>query len=228
VICQNPDDRDILMNSAGLSLDKVAMIPGSGVDLSAYPPTQFPEDVPLVVMAARLLEDKGVYEFISAAQLLRQKGVEARFQLAGELDTGNPAAIREEELLRRCSEGTVEYLGHRQDVVTLFAQSSLVVLPSYREGLPRVLIEAAASGRAVVTTDVPGCRDAIVKDQTGILVPPRNVAALADAIQYLLEDMELCKRMGKAGRVLAEEKFAIEEVVSAHMEIYSNLTGKVL
>jgi glycosyltransferase involved in cell wall biosynthesis len=228
VICQNPDDRETLVRAAGLSLHKVAMIPGSGVDLSAYTLTPLPQGVPVVVMAARLLVDKGVYEFIAAAELLRKRGVDARFLLAGEPDPGNPASVKEEELMAWRRAGTVELLGKRDDIIRLFAMSSLVVLPSYREGLPRVLIEAAASGRAVVTTDVPGCRDAVVKDQTGILVPPRNAVALADAMQLLLEDMELCARMGQAGRILAEEKFAIEKVVMAHMEIYRNLTGRVL
>jgi len=128
------------------------------------------------------------------------------------------------------SEGTIELLGDRHDVIHLFTRSSLVVLPSYREGLPKVLIEATACGRAVVTTDVPGCRDAVEKDETGILVPPQDVVALADAIQHLLQDMDLCEWMGQAGRKLAEEKFAIENVVAAHMAIYCNLnlTGNVL
>ena len=227
VICQNPDDREALMLVAGLALEKVAMIPGSGVNLSSYTAMQLPQGDPVVVMAARLLRDKGVYEFVAAARLLRQRGVVARFWLAGEPDPGNPASVKEEELLAWRSEETIEVLGHRHDVISLFAQSSLVVLPSYREGLPRVLIEAAASGRAVVTTDVPGCRDAVVKDETGILVPARDAVALADAIQHLLEDTELCKRMGMAGRKLAESKFAIEKVISAHMEIYRSLTRTV-
>ena len=150
------------------------------------------------------------------------------FWLVGEPDPGNPASVKEEELFAWRSEGMIELLGHRHDIISLFAQSSIVVLPSYREGLPKVLIEAAACGRAVVTTDVPGCRDAVVKDETGILVLPRDAVALADAIQHLLEDSDLCQRMGQAGRKLAEEKFAIEKVVSAHMEIYRNLTGSVL
>jgi glycosyltransferase involved in cell wall biosynthesis len=114
-------------------------------------------------------------------------------------------------------------LGYNSDIASLFAQSSIVVLPSYREGLPKVLVEAAACGRAVVTTDVPGCRDAIVPNETGLLVPPRDVVLLADAIQYLLENPERCKEMGQAGRKLAEREFAIERIVSAHLKVYRNL-----
>lgn len=223
VICQNPDDRETLVQVAGLSLSKVAMIPGSGVDLSQNRVKKLPQGVPVVVMAARLLRDKGVYEFVAAARLLKQRGVYAQFLLVGEPDPDNPASVQQEDLLAWHNEGTVEILGHRNDVISLFATSSIVVLPSYREGFPKVLIEAAACGRVVVTTDVPGCRDAIVKDVTGILVPPRDAVALADAIQYLIEHVELCERMGRAGRLLAEQKFSIEKVVSAHMEIYRNL-----
>lgn len=227
VICQNPDDRETLIQAAGLSLKKVVMIPGSGVNLSAYVARKIPQDIPVVFMASRLLRDKGVYEFVEAARLLRQRGVEACFWLAGEPDPGNPASVKEHELLAWRNDGVVKLLGHRDDIICLFAQSSMVVLPSYREGLPRVLIEAAASGCAVITTDVPGCRDAVEKDKTGILVPPRDAVALADAIQYLLENEETRERMGKAGRRLAEAKFAIEHVVSAHMEIYHDLLEPV-
>ncbi len=225
VICQNPDDRDTLVQAAGLSLTKVVMIPGSGVDLTAYTATPLPQGVPVVVMAARLLRDKGVYEFVAAARLLRQRKVDAMFWLVGEPDPGNPASVKEEDLLAWRREGTVELMGYRHDIISLFAQSSFVVLPSYREGLPKVLIEAAACGRAVVTTNVPGCRDAVEQDVTGILVPPRDAVALADGIKRLLEDPVLCGRMGQAGRKLAERKFAIEKVISAHMEMYHNLIG---
>lgn len=225
VICQNPDDRKTLIQIAGLPSDKVIMIRGSGVDLSAYAAMPFPQGLPVVVMAARLLRDKGVHEFVIAAQILKQRGVDARFWLVGDSDPGNPASISETEIGIWCREGAVEFLGHRSDIDSVFAQSHVVVLPSYREGLPRVLIEAAASGRAVVTTDVPGCRDAIEPEVTGLLVPPRDAVALADAIQHLLLDSELCERMGQAGRHLAEREFAIEKVVSTHLEVYRNLLG---
>ena len=117
----------------------------------------------------------------------------------------------------------IELLGYRKDIPELFSVSNIVVLPSYREGFPRVLVEAAAAGRAVVTTDVPGCRDAIESDITGLLVPVRDANTLADAIQRLIEDVELRQRMGSAGRRLAEKEFSIEKIVSAHMDIYRML-----
>lgn len=227
VICQNPDDRETIVHVAALSLNKIAMIPGSGVDLSAYPTKPLPSGVPVVVMAARLLRDKGVYEFIAAAQRLRSRGVDARFWLVGEPDVGNPASVDESELLVWRREGSVALLGHRHDIADLFAQSSMVVLPSHREGLPKVLIEADACARAVVTTDVPGCRDAIEPGKSGLLVPVKDSVALADAIQCLIEDPELCQKMGQAGRALAEREFSIEKIVDAHLAIYKELEAEL-
>ncbi|MCV6111960.1 glycosyltransferase [Pseudomonas aeruginosa] len=155
--------------------------------------------------------------------ILRQRSVPAHFQLVGDLDPGNPTSIEPSELERWRSEGTIECLGYRQDIASVFARSHIVVLPSYREGLPKVLVEASACGRAVVTTDVPGCRDAIQADVTGLLVPVRDSAALADAIQRLIESPELRKKMGAAGRALAERDFAIESIVQQHLDIYRAL-----
>lgn len=227
VICQNPDDQATIVRAAVLPEKKVVLIPGSGVDLSAYAPNPMSPEKPVVVMAARLLRDKGLFEFVDAARLLRKQGVPARFWLVGDPDPGNPASVSEVELAKWRNEGVIELLGYREDIAQVFADSSIVVLPSYREGLPKVLIEAAASGRAVVTTDVPGCRDAIDPEVTGLLVPPRNATALADAIQRLLTDPELRVRMGRAGRELAEQKFAIEKVIAAHFKVYEELLGAV-
>ncbi|SEA11207.1 Glycosyltransferase involved in cell wall bisynthesis [Desulfuromusa kysingii] len=224
VICQNPDDRETLVKAAGLKQDKVMMISGSGVDLSAYAVTPLSKGVPVVVMAARLLRDKGVLEFVAAARLLTQRNVAVRFWLAGDPDPGNPATVTLGELSAWENEGCVEILGYREDIPNLFAQANIVVLPSYYgEGLPKTLVEAAACGRAVVTTDHPGCRDAIEPGKSGLLVPVKDSIALADAIQRLIDDRELCHSMGRAGRVLAEREFAIEKIVDAHLKIYKEL-----
>ena len=224
VILQNPDDRDMLLETGVLTADKVVMIPGSGVDLLDFPYTCEPKMTPVVIMAARLLRDKGVKEFISAACLLRDKGVDARFLLVGDRDPGNPATISEEELETWKKGACVEILGYRNDIQELFSNSNIVVLPSYREGLPKVLVEAAASGRATVTTDVPGCRDAIEANKTGLLVPVRDSVSLADAIQHLIDDADLRRNMGRAGRDLAEHDFDIKKIVQAHMDIYRVLS----
>lgn len=227
VICQNPDDRKIIVRATGLSLNKLAMIPGSGVNLSACSARPLPQGTPVVVMAARLLCDKGVHEFVTAARLLKQRGVAACFWLVGEPDAGNPASVNDTDLTVWRNEGVIELLGYRDDIDSLFAQSSIIVLPSYREGLPKVLIEAAACGRAVVTTDVPGCRDAIEPGKTGLLVPVKDPLALANAIQSLIDDPELCYSMGQAGRALAEREFAIEKIVDAHLNIYKELEENI-
>jgi glycosyltransferase involved in cell wall biosynthesis len=174
-------------------------------------------------MASRLLRDKGVMEFVEAARLLRQRGLNARFWLIGAPDPANPATVSDLQVSAWRKEGLIECLGQRDDVPELYARSHVVTLPSYREGLPKALVEAAACGRAVVTTDVPGCRDAIRAGVTGLLVPPREAVALADALQALLEDNDMRRHMGSAGRQLAEQEFCIRKIISAHLVAYEAL-----
>jgi glycosyltransferase involved in cell wall biosynthesis len=224
VIFQNPSDRQLLLSSCAIRPQQAFVLRGSGVDLDAYPCVQEPDGVPVVTMASRLLAPKGVREFVAAAASIKARGIAARFWLVGAPDPGNPASIAAREVDEWAAQGRIEALGHRRDVAEIFARSSIVVLPSYYgEGLPKVLIEAAACGRAVVTTDMPGCRDAIEPDVTGLLVPARDVAALERAIERLLADAELRARMGAAGRRLAEREFAIEDVVAAHLDVYRSL-----
>lgn len=223
VVFQNPDDQSTLASIGAITEAKSTLVRGSGVDLNLFRPS--PEEVgaSVVTFAARLLRDKGVEEFIHAAYLLKERGIDARFQLVGDPDPGNPTSIHADDISRWQHEGVVECLGYRSDMAMVFKNSHIVVLPSYREGLPKVLLEAAACGRAVVTTDVPGCRDAIDPQVSGLLVPVRDAVALADAIQYLVENPELRHAMGLAGRALAERAFAIESVVSQHLDIYRTL-----
>jgi glycosyltransferase involved in cell wall biosynthesis len=224
VIFQNPDDRDTLLSTGALHLSETRMIRGSGVALSDYPYLPELEGNPVVVMAARLLRNKGVFEFVGAANILRERGVDVEMRLIGSSDLGNPTSVTEVELERWRKEKVVILMGYRTDIAHQYASANIVCLPSYYgEGLPKCLVEAAACGRAVVTTDHPGCRDAIRPDQTGLLVPVRNAVELADAIQKLIESPELRCRMGKAGRALAEEVFAIESVVDQHLQIYGEL-----
>jgi glycosyltransferase involved in cell wall biosynthesis len=223
VICQNLDDREALVELGAVTPEKVVIIRGSGVDVSLYKAELEPEGIPVITMAARLLVDKGVFEFVEAARLLKAKGVIARFWLVGDPDPGNPASIGEATIETWKKEGCVELLGSRQDIPSVFARSSVVSLPSYREGLPKVLLEAAACGRPVVTCDVPGCRDAIEAGVTGLLVPARDANSLAIAIRELIEDEPIRRRMGRAGRQLAEREFAIEKIVDEHLAVYETL-----
>lgn len=225
-IFQNTEDRAQLGKATRLPLARSVLIRGSGVDLARHVVQPVPLGVPVVMLAARLLADKGVREFVQAAVLLRRAGCVARFVLVGDVDPANPASLARSELEAWSRDGIVECWGHRVDMPQVLAQARLVVLPSYREGLPKVLLEAAACGRAVVTTDVPGCRDAIEPDVTGVLVPVRDAPALAQAIRALLEDAPRCRAMGLAGRALAERAFDVRQVVAAHLELYARCLAR--
>ena len=228
VIFQNEHDRATLIKLVQLPKKKTGLIRGSGVDLEYYFPSPFPQRPPVVILAARLLADKGVREFVQAARVLKEDGNRARFVLVGDFDPGSSATISDNELKRWVSEGVVEWWGHHYDMPRVFACSCMVVLPSYYgEGLPKVLIEAAACGRAVITTDHPGCRDAIEPGVTGILVPIHDSAALMGAMKRLLDDFSLCEKMGRAGRKLAERSFDVRQVIAQHMHIYEELLQQV-
>lgn len=223
VIVQNQDDAAVLINWGVLDSQRVRLLRGSGVNLVEFIKLDEPKGIVTICFAARLLRDKGVYDFVFAARLLRQRGIKARFWLAGEIDQRNPTRLTEEELGVIRDEGIVELLGFQKDIATLYSQSHIVCLPSYREGLPKALIEAAAASRAIVTTDVPGCRDAIIPNVSGLLVPVKTPEKLADALQWLIEHPRERVAMGKAGRQLAEQEFAIEKIVQRHLDIYREL-----
>ena len=223
VIFQNFDDRDMICHLAHVPASKVVMICGSGVDLDEYSALPRCDGVPVVMLAARLLRDKGVMEFVEAAGLLQAYGCQARFCLVGEIDPDNPASLTAEDMTRLKEQRVVEAWGQSSNMAEVLRAASIVVLPSYREGFPKVLLEAAACGRAVITTDVPGCRDAIKPGVSGLLVPPRDAAALAEAIGTLLDDPERCTTMGCAGRILAEREFNVAQVVNQHLDIYREL-----
>ena len=223
VIFQNADDLRSLNEIVHLPAHQVATLRGSGVDLAHFVHWPLPEGVPVVVLAARLLADKGVFEFVEAAKLLKAQGCSARFVLVGTVDTGNPTSVKQTELDAWVRDGVVEWWGHRSDMAQVLSAAQIVVLPSYREGLPKVLLEAAACGRPVVTTDVPGCRDAIEPGVTGVLVPVQDALALAQAVNELILDPVRCERLGRAGRALAQQAFDVRQVVAAHLHIYAEL-----
>lgn len=223
VVFQNPTDMNALVDAGGVQKEKSRMIRGSGVDLQYYPMLAEPKGIPVIIMASRLLKDKGVSEFVEAARSIKSMGIKAIFQLVGEPDPANPESVSNKELEAWKTEGIVDCLGFRSDIAALFSLARIVVLPSYREGLPKVLIEAAACGRAVITTDVPGCRDAIEPNVSGVLVPARDASALAKEIERLMKDDVLREQMGRAGRDLAKREFSIEKVVATHLSIYQEL-----
>lgn len=222
-LVQNPDDAELL-GRLGVPYDNIRRIAGSGVDLRHFHPTAEPDGIPVIVFPARLLWDKGVREFVEAARLLRLRGLSARFLLVGEPDPANPASIPATQVADWVQEGTVEHLGWMKDMPCVFAQAHIVCLPSYREGLPKALIEAAAAGRPIVTTDVPGCREVVENGVHGLCVPPRDANALAGALARLIADSELRARMGAAARVRAEKEFGLEAVIAQTLALYREVT----
>lgn len=221
VIFQNKTDRALLVKQSIVEADKTVIIRGSGVEMADYPVLPEPQnDNVIVTFAARLLFDKGIREYVEAASVLADKKLPITFQIVGDIDPSNPTSVTNADLIEWAKRPNIKVVGYRKDIASVFAASNIVVLPSYREGLPKVLIEAAACGRAVITTDVPGCRDAITKDETGLLVPVKDSASLALAIEKLAADSDLRASMGRAGRKLAEDAFTIQSVVQKHMEIY--------
>ncbi len=224
IILQNHQDLKFLQNWGVLNINKVKLLKGSGVNLKEFIPTKEIEtNMPVVCFAARLLKDKGIYEFISAAEILNKLGVRAKFVVAGDLDLKNPTSLNLKELNKLKENKNIEIIGYQKNIPKLFNQSNIICLPSYREGFPKTLIEAAAAGRAVITTDVPGCRDAIIPNKTGLLVQPKNSKKLADAIQYLIQNPKLRASMGNAGRELAKKEFKIENIIQGHLDIYNDL-----
>jgi glycosyltransferase involved in cell wall biosynthesis len=223
VLCQNADDRDQLVKRGIVRSDQTRIVAGSGVDTETFQMTDAPPGPPIVLLPARMLWDKGIAEFVRAARLLQAKGIQAKFVLVGRCDDDNPAAIPRNQLHDWVRERTVEWWGHREDMARVYAEASIVVLPSYREGLPKALLEAAACGKAVVATDVPGCREAVRHQVNGLLIPVRDAPALAQAIESVLADGPTRDRMGKAGRELVVREFAVSRITAQIVALYREL-----
>lgn len=229
LILQNPDDVALFTGAGLVEASRVRLIPGSGVDCGRFiprgvgSPRSGSADRFRVLLPARLLWDKGLAEFIEAARKLRAQGRAIDFLLAGEPDAGNPAAASHATVQGWVQEGLVQWLGHVNDMPGLFQSVDAVVLPSYREGLPKGLIEAAACGLPLVTTDVPGCRDVVTDGVDGLLVPVRNAEALASAIARLQDDAMLGARLGAAARTKALACFDERLVVASTIAVYREL-----
>lgn len=221
---QNSEDLNYFLENRVVAPFKVMLIRGSGVDLREFSVTPTPSGIPIVMLAARLLWKKGVREFVSAAQTIRLQETSARFVVVGEPDAANPSFVPESLLQQWDHDGVIEWWGRRENMAAVLAQATIVCLPStYREGVPKVLIEAASCGRPIVTTDIIGCRDVVFDGENGILVPPGDSGALSKAISKLLADPGLQERMGKRGRQIVADHFSEEYVVSQTSEAYRTL-----
>jgi glycosyltransferase involved in cell wall biosynthesis len=225
VVFQNPEDMQMFADKGIVSPQTAGLIPSSGVDLDRLTPSPEPEGVPVVLLAARLLWDKGVGEFVEAARLLAGRGIQVRFALAGRTDPGNPSSIPAARIASWRDERAIEWWGWQEDMPSALARSNIVCLPSYyREGVPRILVEAAACGRALIASDIAGCREIVRAGYNGLLVPTRDPQALADAICVLARDVALRGKMGANGHRLVQEHFSAEQVNRATLEVYARAT----
>lgn len=223
-IVQNRYDYEVLTEAAAIEPDKVTLIKGSGVALDRFVPTPEAADEPVVVLPARMIWEKGIGEFVAAGRQLKEAGLKARFFLVGATAPSNPRAVPEPQLRQWSAEGVVEWLGRREDMPQIMARANIVCLPStYGEGVPKSLIEAAASGRAIVASDIPGCREIVTEDVNGLLVPPGDVPELAGALRRLIDDPAARRRMGEAGRKIAEDGFSEKSVVKDTLAAYREL-----
>lgn len=212
VFFQNPDD-ERLFRELGLMPAAVPsiVVNGSGVDLASFAMSPILKRMPVFLMIGRLIGDKGLREYAEAAKRVKGIHPEARFQLIGWLDT-NPDAIAQSELDWWIADGTLEFLGKLDDVRPAIADSTVYVLPSYREGTPRTVLEAMSMGRPIITTDAPGCRETVIDGENGFLVPVKSVDALVEAMLKFIEDPTLAPRMGRRSREIAEEKYDVHKV----------------
>ena len=226
-VLQNPDDVKMISGLHLVPASHIHLIKGSGFDLDLFRETPPEEKKKLhILFPARILRDKGVMEFIGAARMIREEiAGKAVFLLAGDCDKGNLAVLKEADLLPLLDPGYIEWIGFRKDMYAVYRESDIVVLPSYREGLPKSLIEACAVGRPVITTDVPGCRECVREGWNGFLVAAKDFRMLAKAILELVRNGGLRKEFGRHSRLLAEQQFSLKIVVEKHMKIYSGLVA---
>jgi glycosyltransferase involved in cell wall biosynthesis len=226
VIFQNTTDEELFLKNRLVDSDRVALILGSGVDTNLFSPRPELDGPPLAILPARLLWAKGVGEFVQAARQLKTEGVIARFALVGDGDDGNPASVHADQLQAWVQEGVIEWWGWRENMTDVYAQASIVCLPSYyREGLPKTLIEAAACGRPIVTSNMPGCREVVRHGENGLLVPVRDSSALASALKQLILNSELRCAMGVRGREIAEKEFLMSSIISQTFKVYQVSAG---
>lgn len=225
VLVQNPDDAAAI-GKLGIPESRIYLIPGSGVDVEKLRPLPEPAGMITLAFVGRLLADKGIRTLIAAHDLLAARGKQVRLMVAGDRDPANPASIPESEIAQWKAKPGVDLLGHVPDVSEVWMQAHIAVLPSRREGLPKSLLEAAACGRPIVATDVPGCREIARQGVNAILVPPDNAGALADAIAVLMDDADLRRRYGAAGRGMVEAEFSSEQIGRQAVVLYDRLLAR--
>ena len=228
VIFENQDDVGAFVAAKIVRPQDAILIRGAGVDTQEFAVVPEADGSPVVILVARMLWDKGIGEYVEAAHILKTRGRVVRMLLVGAPDDQNPASIPIKTLNEWNASGVVEWLGHRSDIPELLAQSHIVCLPSYREGLPKSLLEGLAAGRPLVATDVPGCREAVLDGVNGYLVPAKDARSLADALEKLILSRDLRQRMGKASRNLAQTEFSSQRIEAETLDVYFQLTDRVM
>jgi glycosyltransferase involved in cell wall biosynthesis len=219
-IFQNPDDMGLFVEQGLVVPERSVLIRGSGVDVDEFLQTEDTNKIPVVMLASRMLWDKGIGEFVAAAKRARENNIEAKFILVGDTDADNPMSIPASQLELWAREGCIEWSGHKTNMPEMLSSASIVCLPSYREGLPKVLLEAAAVGRPLISTDVPGCREIIRNGENGILVKLKDVDSLYEAIRTLILNEELRLEMGNKSRVLVEKELSTDIINRQTLELY--------
>ncbi len=225
LIFQNEDDRDLFAGKGMIGSSPVFLIQGSGVDTKKFTPRHNNNLQPIVLLSARLIWSKGIKIYLDAARRFAQRGAKVKFTIAGRLDPGNPESLTEIDLEKIRGEGIIDLWGWREDMQNVYTQADIVCLPSFGEGLPRSLMEAAACGRPLVATDVPGCRELVNNGSNGYLFTPDDLDDLVKKLDTLISDPKLRQRMGKNGRTLVEKQFSSNVIVNKTLQVYNQISG---
>jgi glycosyltransferase involved in cell wall biosynthesis len=224
IIFQNKYDQDLILKEKKSLQHKSVLVQGVGVEVSSKSSQEEDSGEEIsVTMASRLLKDKGIREYFEAARLISDQRKDVRFVVAGKIDLGNPNSLTQCEYDEMRKHDFIEFMGHVSDMEELFKESNIVVLPSYREGFPKVLMEAASYSKPSITTDVPGCNEAVKHNITGLVIPSKNIQALVDAIVYLIDNSEIRKKMGRKAFDRAKEMFDEEKIINQQLLIYEEL-----
>ncbi len=226
LILQNPDDSNLVQNLRIIDKNNIRIIKGAGVEVNKFYPKDFPNGLPIVILPGRLLWDKGLQEFVECAEIIKKKGYKARFVIVGQFDTENPEAISKKTIRTWEEKKIIEYWGHKNDMHKIYLMSSIVCFPSYREGLPKVLLEAASCGRPIVAFDVPGSREIVKHNINGLLVPFKNVKLLEKSILKLIKNKNICKKLGKNGRKIVEKNFSDKKIYDETIKVWDEFFYK--
>jgi len=220
-IFQNPDNRDFFCQTGIVSETNSHLVRGSGIDMKRFQPTSEPENDQVVILPARFVEEKGIRTFVTAAEIVKSKQIPIRFVLVGKIFEDHPTSIKQEELTGWVSAEIVEWWGWHTEMEKIYPLTNVVCLPTYyQEGIPKALIEAAACGRPLIATNVPGCREIVQEGVNGFLIPPRDPAALAEAVVKLMSDRKLRETMGERGREVVISNYSMETIINKYFEFF--------